>query len=222
MRPIVLTRVLVAGAVGAVAASQTTAGAANLSINGSLATNGIAFLDEQRNIGITSTGNLSGVTFTVFGMDSQGRQITEVITGPNNGTATSVLNYLTVTRIQTSGAVGTGTTVDTVATGASQEIPLNLYVIEFNVNLVVEVSGTVNYTVQYTFDDVQNTNGTLSATAGFPTATGGPYNWVNHSSLTSQTANNAGQLIGPTVATRIVTNSGSGTLSFRVIQSGLI
>lgn len=208
MRPISFSRALTAGATGAVCAAQTTAGAGNLLINGSLAAGGVASFAVQRQVGISSTGNLSGVTFTLFGTDDQGRVISEAITGPNNGTVTSVLNYLTVTRVAVSGAVGTNVTVDTNGVGASTEVPLDLYVTDFDVNLVVEVTGTVNYTVQYTFDNVQTTPG-------------GPFNWINHSQLTSLSANANGTLIGPTAATRVLTNSGTGTVKFTVLQAGL-
>ena len=163
MRPIILSRALVAGAVGAVCASQTTGGAANLLINGTLAASGIATLDVQRQIGITSAGDVSAVIFTVTGTDSQGRVISETITGVNANTVNSVLNYLTVTRIAASATVGTAVTVDTVGIGASQEIPLDQYQTPFNAGISMQlVSGSGSWTLQYTFDNVFD-------------GTGGPY-----------------------------------------------
>jgi hypothetical protein len=208
MRPVPQTRALVAAAVGAICAAQTTAGAGNLLINGSLASGGVATMAAQQILGITSTGNLSAINFTVTGTDDQGRVISQTIAGPNNSTVQTTLNYRTVTQIAVSAAVGTNVTVDTLQIGASTEVPLDLYITEFNVNLVVEVIGTVNYTVQYTFDDVFG---------GAP----GPFNWINHSQLTNQTGNGNGTLVGMTRATRVLTNSGSGSVKFQVIQGGL-
>ena len=48
---------------------------------------------------LTSTGNISGVTFTVTGTDASGAAQTEDITGPNNNTVTGSKKFLTVTQI---------------------------------------------------------------------------------------------------------------------------
>lgn len=208
MRPVTQTRALVAAAVGAVCAAQTTGGAANLLINGSLASGGVATMAAQQLLGFTSAGNIAAVVFTITGTDDQGRVISETVTGVNANTVRTVLNYRTVTSIAASAAVGTNVTVDTVQAGASTEVPLDIYVTTFNVNLVAEVTGTINYTVQYTFDDIFG---------GAP----GPFNWINHSQLTAQTGNANGTLVGPTRAVRVLTNSGGGTVKLQVIQSGL-
>ena len=51
---------------------------------------------------LTSTGNISGVTFTVTGTDASGSTITEDI-GPNNSTVTGSTKFLTVTQIAADG-----------------------------------------------------------------------------------------------------------------------
>lgn len=90
-----------------VCASQTLGGAGNLAINGALATSGVVTLGEQAHITLYSTGNYSLLTFTLYGMDGRGRAISETLAGPNNSTVTSALNYKTVTRIASSGALAT-------------------------------------------------------------------------------------------------------------------
>lgn len=207
MRPVTLSRTLVAAVVGAVAASQTTAGAGNLLINGTLASGGVATLDTQRTVGLTSAGNLSAVNFTITGTDQQGRVISEVLAGPNAATVSSVLNYKTVTSIAVSAAVGSAVTADTVATGASQEIPPDIYVNNFNVTLATEVTGTVNYTVQFTLDNV----------FGGP----GPFVWNSVAGLLTQTTNQVVQTQQVVRAYRVLTNSGNGTVSLIVTQGGL-
>lgn len=92
----------------------------------------------------------------------------------------------------------------------SNPIPLDNFVSPFNTTLSVTVTGTANYTVQYTFDNVQ--------AAGWTPGTG---NWVDHPSLTTQTATKDSNLAYPAVAVRIVQNSGSGSVRFTVIQAGI-
>lgn len=207
MRPIPLSRTLVAGTVGAIAAAQTTAGAGNLLINGTLASGGVATTDAQRTVGLTSAGNLSAVNFTITGTDQQGRIISEVLAGPNANTVSSVLNYKTVTSIAVSAAVGSNVTADTVATGASQEIPVDLYVNVFDVTLATEITGVVNYTIQYTFDDVFSGSG--------------PFNWASVAGLQTQTTNQNAVQTQPVRAFRTLTNSGQGTVKLLVVQAGL-
>lgn len=207
MRQITISRQLAAAAVGAIAASQTTAGAGNLTINGTLASNGIATLDVQRTVGITSGGNDSAVTFTIFGTDGQGRVISESLAGPNANTVSSVLNYLTVTRIAVNAAVASAVTVDTVGTGASQEIVLDQYLKPFSVGIAAELaSGSANFTVQYTLDNVFGSSG--------------PFSWFTAIAAGSVTV--AGSQTTPATALRLLTNSGTGLVNLIVAQAGLI
>ena len=93
---------------------------------------------------------------------------------------------------------------------ASAPLPLDYFVSPFNTTLSVTVTGTVNYTVQYTFDDVQAS--TYVASSG---------NWVDHPSLTAQTATKDSNLAYPATAVRIQQASGTGSVVFTVIQAGL-
>lgn len=88
-------------------------------------------------------------------------------------------------------------------------INLDYWVSPFNVALSVKVTGVVNYTVQYTFDNVY--------ADGYVAASG---NWVNHPSMTAQTATLDSNIAYPVTAVRIVQNSGNGSCLFTVIQAG--
>lgn len=206
MRPIRITRQLTAADDNGIALAQQLVAAGSLTLNGVLVSGGVAHLDTQRKVGISSTGNLSAVTFTVYGTDQAGNTISESLTGPNNDTVSTVLDFYTVTQVAASAAVGTDVIVGTTDVGASAPIPLDIYLDPFNVSCFVDVQGTVNFTVQFTFDDVQ--------------ANAGPYVWTNHPDLTSGTADGDGTYISPVTATRIVTNSGTDPLVFTVIQAG--
>lgn len=87
--------------------------------------------------------------------------------------------------------------------------PLDHYVSPFNIALSVVVTGVVDYTVQYTFDDIfANT---------YVAASGA---WSNHPSLTAKTTTLDSNLAYPARAVRVILNSGSGSITFTIIQAG--
>lgn len=87
-----------------IAASQAVAGAGNLTLNGSLATAGVATLDIPRSITITSssaTDVTQVATFTGTGL--YGSPVVEAVT-LNGGTALGAKAFKTVTRVALSGS----------------------------------------------------------------------------------------------------------------------
>jgi len=97
----------------------------------------------------------------------------------------------------------------TAGTIVSAVCPVDHYVSPFNVALNVQVTGTVNYTVQYTFDDV--------FAAGYNAASG---NWTDHATLTSQTVTKDSNIAYPVRGIRLKQTSGSGTTVLTIIQAG--
>lgn len=90
---------------------------------------------------------------------------------------------------------------------ASEWIPLNSVIVPFNVGLGVVVNGTLTYTVEHTFDDIQDPNVT-------PTA-------FSNAGLTDKTLNNDGNYAFPVAATRLnVTAHTSGSATLTVLQGG--
>lgn len=83
------------------------------------------------------------------------------------------------------------------------------YVSPFNVALNVVVSGTITYTVQYTFDNV--------FAAGFDPSTA---NWTNHPSMTAQTTTKDSNIAYPVRGIRLNTSAGTGTATLTIIQAG--
>lgn len=79
----------------------------------------------------------------------------------------------------------------------------------FNVALSVLATGTITYSVQYTFD--------LTMADGFNPATA---NWTNHPSLTAQTATKDANIAYPVMGIRLVTTAGTGTALLTIIQAG--
>ena len=81
--------------------SQTPAGGGeqNLTINGALASGGVATFTAARLITITCAGADDGRTFTVTGTDVNGNAQTETIAGADTDTSTGTLYFRTVTQV---------------------------------------------------------------------------------------------------------------------------
>ena len=94
----------------------------------------------------------------------------------------------------------------------SNPVPLDHYLTPFNIGLCVIVTGSVTYTVQHTFDDLQ--------AVGYTPASG---TWFNHPDMTSQTTTKDANYAFPVTAIRVSTAAGStGSVNFVVIQAGLV
>ena len=116
-------------------------------------TSGLALLDTTRRVLITSGGTDTGITFTITGHDWSGQEISEVLTGGASGTPVySVLDYLAVDKIVTSGATASTVTVGTNGVASSQWVNLDTWA-GGTVAAQCVPSGTVNYTVQLSNDD---------------------------------------------------------------------
>jgi len=123
----------VAADTNAIAESQTTAEAGNLTLDGSQVINGSA--NDGSNMASTVTiksltGNNATVDFTVTGTDASGAALTETITGPGTSlTVTTTNAFLTVTQVSVDGAIpgtvevgftATSTTTGIVFAGATR------------------------------------------------------------------------------------------------------
>jgi hypothetical protein len=239
MRPVRQVLSLPSAVANNIALSQTTAGAASLTLNGSLAQTVPAYVQgnivnvtsaqiaalnavPQSQITITSGGNDSAVNFTITGTDYRGTVVSEVLAGPNANTVTSVNSYATITSITTSGAVASAVTVGTAQSGSSPIVVFDQYISPFSVSLTLTFSSgsTANVTVQYTNDPVFGAgSGGAAPNLNVP-ASLDALTWFNDSSLTAITANNMSSLISPVSAARLVWNSGAGTVTYTSTQAG--
>lgn len=95
--------------------------------------------------------------------------------------------------------------VSKTGTGSSPALVMNTNQTPFNVGFGVVVTGTVNYTVQHTFDDPG---------VGFTT-------WFSHPTVAGQTANADGNYAFPVTGIKVLVNSGSGTATMNLVQSGI-
>lgn len=111
-------------ATGAVCATQSAAAAGNLTINGTLASGGVATLDVPRAVTVTSTGDDSTVNITITGTDAYGKALVWTTTGPNAAATTSPKAFLTVTQVAVDTAVVS--TLIAVGTGDRFGFPLKV------------------------------------------------------------------------------------------------
>lgn len=99
-------------------------------------------------------------------------------------------------------------TVSVTGVGNSNPVVVDQRIAPTNIGLAVIVTGTITYTVQYTFDDV--------FAANYTPASG---NWFNHPTLTGSTSQNS-NIAYPVTAVRLTTSAGTGTAAMTMIQAG--
>jgi hypothetical protein len=96
-------------------------------------------------------------------------------------------------------------TVSKTGIGSSNALVMNTNVSPFNVGFGVLVSGTVDYTVQHTFDD---------PSVGFST-------WFSHPTVAGEVANADGNYAFPVTGIKVLVNSGDGTATLKLVQAGI-
>jgi hypothetical protein len=162
---------------------------------------------------ITPSGSISD-DFVITGTDADGVVQTETLASNTTSAVTSVKYYKTVTEVlaATLGAetVDIGWTDDIV----SPTFPLNWRQQDFHVSLGVDVSGTIDYTVQHTFDPLHPQEHNVADPA--PST----FKWWPHASLVTKTADTDGDYDFPVTATRLLINSltAGATITFHIVQ----
>ena len=213
MQPMIVTVGPLASAVANnICTSQTPTSA--LTLNGSLVTGGVAYLDTPRRILITVGGSESGKTFTVVGTNWAGDRITEGMAGPASGTVTSVLDYKTVTSITISSAAGAALTVGTTTTAASPWVRFDDWALP-QAAIGCVISGTVNYTVQQTMDDPNDPNSPVAVAS---------ITWTSalDTTLVGASSNIIGVMNVVPRWGRILLNSGTGSVTGTFRQLGVV
>ena len=183
--------------------NQTLGGAGSFILNGAGVTSGQWVTPDlfAKQIGFASTGNISGVNFTISGYEDRNKTIliSETIAGPNNNTVETTNYFYSIQSISASGAVGTNTKAGPVDEAISQIIPIKRSYSdksERQVGLTFIVTGTINYTVQQTNDDVQS-------------LTDRTFNWLDtdDTNVVSATASKNSNYIAIPQAMRVKINS---------------
>ena len=159
-------------------------------------------------VSLTSAANISALTATLLGTDADGQAQTEVVTAPNATTVYSTKYFKTLTKVTMSATLGANTMdVGVQDVSISQSIPVDYIEQAFNTTQMVEVTGTINYTVQYTEGAIyERQPSTLP--------------WFNHSVLVAKTASLDGSITSPFRAIRLKINSltAGATAAFTQLQ----
>lgn len=216
MQPITVTvGPLAAADDNGIALSQTTAGPADLTLNGALVVGGVAVLDTPRRVAVTSGGNDSGITFTITGTTYGGHPVVETINGVSGGAASTTVDFLTVTKIRASGATSvTGVIAGTNGVAGSRWARLDGWAFP-QTAIQCNASGTVNYTVQISMDDPNSPTNPVSVT---------DMTWLNTNDADAVTA--IGDVFSnfdwtPTWA-RVLLNSGNGSVTATFAQFNVV
>lgn len=99
--------------------------------------------------------------------------------------------------------------VSQTETGSSTVVVFDLFRNPFNIGIGCVATGTVNYTIQHSFDDPQKP----ASQTWFPN---------DDTILVSATANQNGNYYFPVTSSRVTVNSGTGTVTVTYIQAGLL
>lgn len=201
---------LAAASANNIAQSQTPGAAGNLTLNGTTVVSGVAKLTTARRVLFTPAGaEATNVTvWTVYGTDWNDNTISEVVAGVNNpATAQTLKDFKTVTQIAVNKAQAGAVTVGTSGVASSRPIFLDTFAPALT-SLQVDVVGTVNFTIQQSLDDPN--------VVGYDNVV-----WINYpdSSLAAATASAQGNYAYLPAVTRIVINSGTGSVRYTVIQA---
>lgn len=213
MIPVVVSKSLVGDDPNGIAASQSLASAGNLDLGGVLSTNGVATLDTPRRIIVTPAGDETGVNYTFYGTIESGAEVSQTVAGAAIAFGPDY-DFKTVTRVATDAATVSTVEVGTNTVGATRWIQPSVEMTPVQLSLAVVVSGSVNFTVQYTYD--QPNPPAAQTTQPVPI----PLPW-DLTALQNKTANTASDIDVPIAAYRLQVNSGTGTATLTAIQSGI-
>lgn len=217
--PQVVTYDLSAGNATTIALSQGATSAA-LTLNGSLNTGNLDTLNvpQQRKIIVTSAGNDSAIGFKIVGLNQALQTVSEVLTGGNGTFAQSALDYLQVVSISPvtlanpNIATTTASTVTAGTNGVGRSLwnLIDTFAMPSQTSLSVAiVTGAVNYTVVYTYEDPNNLPAGVTVPNIFTTTMSSATTALE---VTSQ--NNF-------FAWAVQVNSGTGTLRAVGLQAGI-
>lgn len=239
MRARYLFTTVPAGNANDICLSQTPASTTPLTINGSLATAGVATLSSglttvftttgglfQRRIRLTCAADDHLRTIAVVGtilVDGRSYNIGESLAGSVGTTTDSLNDYTTITSLTPdggswAGAVTVGTSVNVASTPWMRfdtDVP-NPFAVGMGFTLI---SGAANFSVEHTFDKLLPNQGSGYYNAG--TVANYTPRVFTHSSISAKTASIDGNYAFPIQGCRLKINSGTGVLLSQICQAGV-
>lgn len=215
MRPLVSTvgPLVAASATNIRTASAGTAGA--LVLNGTTVSGGVATLDTPRRVLITNAADETGKTIVLTGTGRTGQTQSETITLGGAGSTASVLDYKTVTSAVLDVTSAGNLSIGTNGVAGGRWLYLDPWALS-NIALQINVTGTVNYTVQTSLDDPNRPATTPVTPDGVV--------WVNSNdtAVVGATGTQQSNLFFVPAYVRVVLNSGTGSVTMTAIQSGAV
>lgn len=157
--------------------------------------------------------NHSAKTVTLTGTDADGNSQTETMALPAGSVdVTSTKYFKTLTTVVPSATIGS----DTMDIGWTDDVVSPTWIPDykqniFSVSIGCDISGTINYDIQHTFDNC------FDSSVAYSDRT-----WFDHASLAAKTADADGNYAAPVRGIRILINSLSSgaTIKVTLIQGG--
>ena len=216
-----------------IALAQAVAGAGNLTLNGALASGGVATLTTlnqtypllARRIIITSTGSDGAIVFTVTGTNRTGAVISETITGVTTTPVQSQYDYATVTQIAVSGATAGNISAGTTTVASTEWWQWNPLEFGWYVGGAATSPSGTTYTVENTWDDTADIGATYTASPqqfSNEAASQIPPHVFPHPSYTTPASGDTqwDQGVRPCRGTRLTVNTGTGLAVIWALQVG--
>lgn len=213
MTPVTIRKVLATADADGICQSQSLGAAGTLTINGALATAGIANLVSQRRVAIVSGGDDSKRTATLYGTREGGGTINEAVSLTNAGTATTVLDFLTVGTVSVDGKIATTVTVGTNGTGSTPWQMPNFHIAPFNVDIQAQVTSTVTWNLETTLNDYWTAGRSNYDVTPQPVVT---------TILSGETVAAGSVLDTAVTGWRLTITNGTGTLAAQADQAGIV
>jgi hypothetical protein len=215
MRPVIFS--FPTQTVNGVCATQTTTTTDQpLALNGSLSNfnagvtpfEAIVAPGIQRAITLTSTGNISTSTFTITGIDTSGYAVSTTLTGPNNGTATTVAEFFKVTAISVGTIATSAFTVGVGITGTSRWAVVDNFQNPVRMSVAIVTATSAPVTIQHTSDPIATTTTPVAITA------------AGLSAVTTSTNFSYNENVAAFRAIFIATGTATGSANVNFTQSG--
>lgn len=219
MNPIVaIVGPLAAANAAIIVASNTPAGAGNLTLTASPYVQ-----DKPRRVLVTYGTEGSARTILISGTNSYGNPISQTLAVPSGGAGTvgTTIDFATVTAVTTFAAWSAAMTVGTSSIASTPWFAIDWVRDPVNVQVGVIATGTVNYTLEKTYDDPNaltlNTN--PSGASVEPGSNSPPVPWAD-ATMAAKTSTSETTITSPYFAFRLTLNSGTGSLMMQAIQAG--
>lgn len=148
---------------------------------------------------ITPTGSVTG-NYTLTGTDADGQAQTETLATDTTNAVTSVNYYATLTEVTAPSGLGAETvSVGFTSAFVSRTIPLEIYLQGQTVNCQVNLTGTANFDIEDTMDNIRASYSPPPAQAD--------YVWLNDANFTNKSASLSSPLAVLARAIRLAVNS---------------